>query len=95
VILGSNVKELLLTKLLCDGWCFFTVILINPHRELINRSSGGIKFICQPSQSLNIPVMAKKQYPPFYEKAVPIALAVIGLLVVTLLVVIVIVISSR
>jgi len=42
-----------------------------------------------------IPTMAKKQYPPFYEKAVPIAMAVIGLLVITLLVVIVIVISGR
>ena len=39
--------------------------------------------------------MAKKQYPPFYEKAIPIAIAVIGLLVITLLVVIVIVISGR
>jgi len=39
--------------------------------------------------------MAKKQYPPFYEKAVPIAIAVIGLLVITLLVVIGIVISGR
>ena len=39
--------------------------------------------------------MAKKQYPAFYEKAVPIALAIIGLLVITLLVVIVIVILGR
>jgi len=42
-----------------------------------------------------IPTMAKKQYPPFYEKAVPIAMAVIGLLVITLLVVIGIVFSGR
>jgi hypothetical protein len=30
--------------------------------------------------------MSKKQYPPVYEKLIPIALAVIGLLVVVLLV---------
>jgi hypothetical protein len=33
--------------------------------------------------------MAKKQYPPFYEKAIPIAVGVIGLLVVVLLLVII------
>jgi hypothetical protein len=38
--------------------------------------------------------MAKKQYPAFYEKAIPIALAVILLLVVVLMVVIVVVISG-
>lgn len=35
--------------------------------------------------------MTKKEYPPFFEKAIPIALAFIGLLVVVLLVVILIV----
>jgi hypothetical protein len=33
--------------------------------------------------------MAKKQYPPFYEKAIPIVVGVIGLLVVVLLLVII------
>jgi len=35
--------------------------------------------------------MARKQYPPFYERVIPIALVAIGLLVVTLLVIIAIV----
>jgi len=39
--------------------------------------------------------MARKQYPPFYEKAIPIALVIIGLLVVALLVIIGIVFSSQ
>jgi hypothetical protein len=38
--------------------------------------------------------MAKKQYPAFYEKAIPIALAVIFLLVIVLLVIVVVVISG-
>jgi hypothetical protein len=38
--------------------------------------------------------MPKKQYPAFYEKAIPIALAAIFLLVIVLLVVVVVVISG-
>lgn len=39
--------------------------------------------------------MAKKQYPPFYEKAIPIAVSVIGMLVVILLAVIAVVLASQ
>lgn len=39
--------------------------------------------------------MAKRQFPPFYEKAIPIALVTIGLLVVGLLVIIAIVFSGQ
>ena len=39
--------------------------------------------------------MAKKQYPPFYEKAIPIALGVIGMFVVILLVVIFAVLAGQ
>jgi len=39
--------------------------------------------------------MAKRQFPPFYEKAIPIALVVIALLVVGLLVIIGIVFSGQ
>jgi len=39
--------------------------------------------------------MPPKKYPPFYEKAIPAALVVIGLLVISLLVVIMVVIAGR
>jgi len=39
--------------------------------------------------------MTKRQFPPFYEKAIPIALIIIGLLVVGLLVIIGIVFSGQ
>lgn len=39
--------------------------------------------------------MAKKQYPPFYEKAIPIALGVIGVFVVILLLVIAVVLAGQ
>ena len=39
--------------------------------------------------------MAKKQYPPFYEKAIPIAVGVIGMAVVILLVVIFAVLAGQ
>jgi hypothetical protein len=39
--------------------------------------------------------MAKRQFPPFYEKAIPVALVIIGLLVVGLLVIIAIVFSGQ
>jgi hypothetical protein len=34
------------------------------------------------------PARPKRKYPPFYEKAVPIALAIIGVIIVVLLIVI-------
>jgi hypothetical protein len=37
--------------------------------------------------------MAKKEYPPFYEKAIPIAVAVIGLLVIVVLVIALVVLA--
>lgn len=39
--------------------------------------------------------MAKRQYPPFYEKAIPIAVSVIGMLVVILLLVIAAVLAGQ
>jgi hypothetical protein len=38
--------------------------------------------------------MAKRNYPPFYEKVIPIALVIIGLLMIVLLAVIVVVLSG-
>jgi hypothetical protein len=39
--------------------------------------------------------MAKKEYPPFFEKAIPVALVVIGILAIVLLAVIFVVLSQR
>lgn len=38
--------------------------------------------------------MPQKQYPSFYEKAIPIALAVIGVLIIVLLAIVVYVLAS-
>ncbi len=37
--------------------------------------------------------MAKKEYPPFFEKAIPIALVIIGLLVIVVLAIILFVLA--